>query len=374
MSPDQAEGKPVDSRSDIFSFGVVMYEALTGERPFKGDSYASLVSEVLNKDPRPITELKPQTPFLLGRLVTRCLAKDRRRFQSMRGVRVILEEMKAAADAGISLDSGSVPHSSAAGNSFRKWLFAALVTMVVVLGGFSVYRYFLNRASPAAIGFANMTLRRLSQSKDVVYAHVTPDGRSIAYNTIHTDEGRSLWIRRIEDKNALQLLPSQPVFFWGGLAVAPDGSQIYYITAERNDRYALPGILARRPAAQTGRKGQRSRLAFAGRRACALRPPSQRRKENTAAFGRLRRRQRRTAGLHARRQFYNPRPAVRERRQKHFFQQARKDQRRRILVAGGNSGRGRRGGSGKNHSDAAQTENQRDLRSPGRPRFDHQRL
>ena len=99
MSPEQAEGEKIDSRSDIFSFGIVMYEAITGERPFKGESYAAIVSELLTKEPPPISEIKPDTPFLLSRLIVRCLHKSAsRRFQTMHEVRVILEEIKAAVE------------------------------------------------------------------------------------------------------------------------------------------------------------------------------------------------------------------------------------------------------------------------------------
>ena len=106
MSPEQAKGKQIDYCSDIFSLGVVMYEAITGERPFQGDNYASVVSELLNKNPRPIAELKSDTPFLLALLITRCLEKEpRKRFGSMHEVCVLLEEIRAAVESGTSTES-----------------------------------------------------------------------------------------------------------------------------------------------------------------------------------------------------------------------------------------------------------------------------
>ncbi|HEX8288634.1 MAG TPA: alpha/beta fold hydrolase [Pyrinomonadaceae bacterium] len=108
MSPEQADGKQIDFRSDIFSLGVVMYEAITGERPFQGESYASVVSEVLTKNLRPVIEIKPETPFMLARLITRCLEKEpRKRFGSMREVQTFLEEIQAALNFGVSLDNSS---------------------------------------------------------------------------------------------------------------------------------------------------------------------------------------------------------------------------------------------------------------------------
>jgi TolB protein len=87
------------------------------------------------------------------------------------------------------------------------------------------------------INFANMTLRKLSQSGIVSYAEITPDGKSFAYITIDDAEGRSLWIRRIEDRNALPLIAKSARQFWGGIGVSPDGSQIFYIQADENARF-----------------------------------------------------------------------------------------------------------------------------------------
>ena len=82
-----------------------------------------------------------------------------------------------------------------------------------------------------------MTLRKLSQTNNVAFAQITPDGKSIVYTTIEENENRALWIRRVEDKNALQLVPPQPVQFWGGLSVSPDGAQIFYIAAAPDARH-----------------------------------------------------------------------------------------------------------------------------------------
>ncbi len=75
MSPEQAQGERVDTRSDIFSLGIVFYEMLTGRRPFEGDNPASVISAILRDRPRPVNELQPTVPRALARLVDRCLAK-----------------------------------------------------------------------------------------------------------------------------------------------------------------------------------------------------------------------------------------------------------------------------------------------------------
>ncbi|MCG6950690.1 MAG: serine/threonine protein kinase, partial [Acidobacteria bacterium] len=83
MSPEQAEGKPVDSRTDIFSMGTILYEMATGERPFRGGTSMSTISSILRDDPAPVTELNRSLPRHLGRVVRRCLAKDPdRRYQT----------------------------------------------------------------------------------------------------------------------------------------------------------------------------------------------------------------------------------------------------------------------------------------------------
>ena len=95
MSPEQAEGKPVDHRSDIFSLGVMLYELATGERPFKGDTHVSLLSSILRDTPRSVTELKPAAPRELSRIIKRCLVKDPEyRYQSAKDLRNELRELQ----------------------------------------------------------------------------------------------------------------------------------------------------------------------------------------------------------------------------------------------------------------------------------------
>ena len=109
MSPEQAEGKQSDHRSDIVRLGVLMYEAITGEKPFKGDNYASIVSQLMTKEPRNIAEIKPDVPYLLTRVIMKCLSKDPRyRYQSMSEIRVILREIDSAIDSGPSLSKPGV--------------------------------------------------------------------------------------------------------------------------------------------------------------------------------------------------------------------------------------------------------------------------
>ena len=101
MSPEQAEGKKVDGRSDIFSFGALLYEMVTGRRAFQGDSKLSTLSAVLREEPKPASEVVEGLPRELERIIARCLRKrPERRFQTMADLKVALEELKEESDAG----------------------------------------------------------------------------------------------------------------------------------------------------------------------------------------------------------------------------------------------------------------------------------
>jgi serine/threonine protein kinase len=101
MSPEQAEGKSVDARSDIFSFGALLYEMVTGRRAFQGDSRVSTLSAILRDEPKPAGQLVEDLPRELERIIGRCLRKDpERRFQAMPDLKVALEELKQESDSG----------------------------------------------------------------------------------------------------------------------------------------------------------------------------------------------------------------------------------------------------------------------------------
>jgi serine/threonine-protein kinase len=102
MSPEQAQGKKVDARSDIFSFAVVLYEMVTGTRAFAGDSALSTLSAILRDETRPIPEIAPDTPPQLEHVINRCLRKHPdQRFQTMKEVQTALGALKHASDSGM---------------------------------------------------------------------------------------------------------------------------------------------------------------------------------------------------------------------------------------------------------------------------------
>ena len=125
MSPEQAEGKPVDSRSDLFSLGVVLYEMATGERPFKGDSTVGILSAILRETPPAITDRRPDLPADLDRIIRRCLQKDpSRRLQTAIDLRNELEQLRAPATVPMPPVRSAMPT--------RRGLAAAAITLLLI--------------------------------------------------------------------------------------------------------------------------------------------------------------------------------------------------------------------------------------------------
>jgi|SRR5579864_368605 len=95
MSPEQLQNRPVDQRSGIFSLGVLLYEMTTTARPFRGETSAKLLAAILHHAPKPVTEVRPELPPALEKILDRCLAKEAdQRYNSMLGVREGLDRMR----------------------------------------------------------------------------------------------------------------------------------------------------------------------------------------------------------------------------------------------------------------------------------------
>ena len=123
MAPEQAEGKPVDARSDIFSFGSLLYEMVTGQRAFQGDSPLSTLTAVLREEPKPVSTISAGLPRELERLITRCLRKaPERRWQTMADLTVALRDLKDESDSGaLTASTATVSARGVPGQAWRRW-------------------------------------------------------------------------------------------------------------------------------------------------------------------------------------------------------------------------------------------------------------
>jgi hypothetical protein len=158
MSPEQAQGRKVDTRSDIFSFGAVLYEMLTGRRAFEGDSSLSTLSAILRDEVKPMAEVAPDVPPPLETLLKRCLRKDPEdRCQSMREVQIALSTLKRDSDSGslyttrVASAPPAVKPVVAEKKAFGKTAVIGVIAAVVVLGGGATLFFARKHATPAPV-------------------------------------------------------------------------------------------------------------------------------------------------------------------------------------------------------------------------------
>jgi len=223
MSPEQADGKPVDSRSDVFSFGSVLFEMATGERAFPGGSKLSSLSAVLYKDPRPASQAVTDVPAELDRIIARCLKKDpERRWQTMADVKVALEELRDEMEATNFSAATAVP---VVRRPSRTRLWAGLGVLAGVLLGVALSLTYQQRfARPAEPpSFQRLTFRR----GDVTSAKFAP-GETVVYSAEWDGAPSTLFSAQPGNREAQALaLPSARV-----LAISQRGEMAILLGGE----------------------------------------------------------------------------------------------------------------------------------------------
>jgi Tol biopolymer transport system component len=242
MSPEQAEGKPVDSRSDLFSLGVMIYEMATGQRPFTGDTNISVISSIVKDTPRQITELNPSLPRDLGRIVRHALAKDpERRYQSAKDLRNELEELKASIDSGeLMIQRGEPPLTDLrpARPFARGWWWVGITAAAVLA---IAAAWLLRRSAPRP----PMARLAISLPEDISpdpgrilgAPAISPDGTTVAL-TFGSEPQTYLVLRRL-DSDTFRRLPGTEggrQAFW-----SPDSRHLGFFAGTTLKRVALSG-------------------------------------------------------------------------------------------------------------------------------------
>ena len=197
MAPEQLEGKEADARSDLFSFGAVLYEMATGRKAFDGKSQAALISAILKDEPSPVSSIAPMTPPALDRVVKTCLAKDPDdRFQTAHDVKLQLQWIaEGGSQAGL---PAPVAHRRKSREKLAWGLAAAATTAAAILG-----IGFVKRA-PAPPRLIRFEIANPEGITTIDAPRISPDGRYLAFNATDSSGKSLIWVRPL---NALAAQP-----------------------------------------------------------------------------------------------------------------------------------------------------------------------
>jgi serine/threonine protein kinase/Tol biopolymer transport system component len=230
MAPEQIEGGAVDARTDIFGFGCVLYEMLTGRKAFDGKTQASLIAAIINVDPAPVSALIPVAPLALERLVARCLAKDPDdRWQTAHD---LLLQLRWIAGRGA---KGGTAAATSAGARRDPLALAALAAGVLIIGAmaFPAYRYMQGAVEPDEFRF-----RIPAVGLSAADMAISPDGETIAMVARPGPETAALYVRPVNAVTFRKLAgtdnAAQP--FW-----SPDSSTIGFVAGGRLKKVAAAG-------------------------------------------------------------------------------------------------------------------------------------
>jgi len=233
MSPEQAEGKAVDARSDIFSFGSMLYEMVTGQRAFHGDSPVSTVTAVLREEPKAVSSIRPDVPHDLDRVISRCLKKDpERRWQAVSDITIALRELKEENDSG--------PRTAEPARSpSRRALAAGAALLLVVAAGVVAGLMWRKDASPPAPRSSLFTAIPLTTYRGREQLPTfSPDGNSVAFMwNGEAEDNWDIYVRLI-GQGTPQRLTTDPAIELSP-AWSPDGRSIAFGRVRDDLRVAI---------------------------------------------------------------------------------------------------------------------------------------
>ncbi|HKI84460.1 MAG TPA: protein kinase [Candidatus Krumholzibacteria bacterium] len=232
MSPEQVQGKTVDFRSDIFSFGCILYEAATRQRPFSGDSHVETMHKILHDRPVPIEEFDETVPNELRRLIRRCLRKSPdQRLQSMKDLALELREIVEEYDE-LSISGTGAMSSSALGMApleKRRPILLPILAIGILVVAAAAYFGLRGRGAGSEQTAASIRPAKFvtaTNSGMVSNAAISRDGRYLAYISQESD-GSTMYVRQVATGADVQVIPKTTTPFFNP-SFSPDGNYLFY--------------------------------------------------------------------------------------------------------------------------------------------------